>query len=707
MKKRNNICFVIIFGIIMIISFCIIISKNTIADNTDTGIEVSENTEIMYFLTVKNGVDTSVSKVNIDSFVSSFPTSGYIKVEDQLPLGLEFLGFSATDNGTFQAYDSDNNNICSGNIVDDTNENKYDEGTWNNNHTEYYYHGLHYNTLTRKVSYMVENLGVNCYINVGINVKTNNLDAGVTRKDFYNVALVASTFSKSFSNVVHHFIGNSSETLYQVSYVTNTSLYSDSSYPKFNPILPPSTYYSGGSEVLAGPEPYVYGYRFTGWSSSDVTITDEKFTMPNNNVEISANFTPLTKHSVTYSINSTVPADFSFPATEQYYEGASVKINSLKKGDVINGLVFDGWVVNGITIGDNTKFIMPDNDVNIVGQFKQPEYSVIYRFSDDLLPPNASSLLPASETYSVGDEVTLPTIINPSGYYFKGWNKKDNFKMPAKNVVVYGTWIKAEYVNPNFHIQRIDTRSAFRPGDIVLYSVSFDTNDSELFYEFDSDNFVKQSSDFNFDDGFTSFKDNQKLIGVSDNSSSATYSQIIKLQVPYDAKLTATLNLKLTNLFSYDPGFAAGSRSSDVFYYMDEQVEFTDEVDILSRFMLCSKTEPDTLPGMEESYIITGDNGYKTLVSLSNYCMNYYLDPGDYTVQQVLPFSLKNVSIEGVVDTDNEEFTIVGDEDLYLVYNNEAKDEDDMPIYSSKNTWIGYGRNRNYINYQTCGLNNP
>ena len=67
---------------------------------------------------------------------------GRVNVTDKIPEGLTFQGFVTTSDGTIGAVSRADNSIqCPGKVIDDTNEETVDTGTWNNDHTEYYYHG--------------------------------------------------------------------------------------------------------------------------------------------------------------------------------------------------------------------------------------------------------------------------------------------------------------------------------------------------------------------------------------------------------------------------------------------------------------------------------------------------------------------------------------------------------------------------------------
>ena len=119
-----------------------LIMRKSFAVVLDNDVEVAENSELTYYLNVsydgvdKNGVSsttTTVSDIN----------SGYLYVEDKLPEGLTFSGFVTTEDGSIGAVKRGSADSCPGSVVDDTKEESTDTGVWNDNHTEYTYHGLH------------------------------------------------------------------------------------------------------------------------------------------------------------------------------------------------------------------------------------------------------------------------------------------------------------------------------------------------------------------------------------------------------------------------------------------------------------------------------------------------------------------------------------------------------------------------------------
>ena len=65
-------------------------------------------------------------------------------------------------------------------------------------------------------------------------------------------------------------------------------------------------------------------------------------------------------------------------------------------------------------------------------------YEVTYEYEGEV--PTGASELPAKATYKYGENVTVAGAATALGYTFSGWDKKENFTMPASNVVIKGSF---------------------------------------------------------------------------------------------------------------------------------------------------------------------------------------------------------------------------------------------------------------------------
>ncbi len=468
-QKNIRIFAVLILGAIL---SCIVFKS--FAEIIDD-VRVDVDADLTYYLNVKeDGIDATGIESS-DAQIANV-LGGRVNVTDKIPEGLVFQGFVTTSDGTIGAVSRADNSIqCPGKVIDDTNEETVDTGTWNNDHTEYYYHGLHYNANTRTVSFSAEKIKAGCQLTVGIITKTPatiddpNTTPIETRRDFYNTAFAAERGLTATSNTVHAFIGNSSATLYDVTYAYEGNI------PAGAPTTPSEESYAQDSTVPVNANPVLEGYTFSGWTTTDATVTDGTFPMPGRRVRLTGIWTKNpegTKYNVTYVINGEKPADFMPPVQKQYEAGVSVPLDSTEKDANIDGYRFSGWSTSDATLSE-TGFIMPSQDVTIVGSFQRISYRVCYAFEGAIMPQNASSFLPQCEDRYPGDTVT--TAANPvvAGYDFLGWYKNATFTMPEENVTIYGEW--AETLGnfaPQISKSLVDAQAEYIYGETVKFKIT-------------------------------------------------------------------------------------------------------------------------------------------------------------------------------------------------------------------------------------------
>ena len=436
------------------------------AEAIEDGSKVEQDSELKYFLNVKyDGVDKN--GVQSDDTTMSTVLSGQIQVEDKLPAGLIFQSFVETSDGSIGAVSRDGNSTpCAGRVIDDTGSTT----GWINNNTEFVYHGLHYHTDTRTVTFQVEKLRAGCQVSVGIVTKTPTLPTGVNRMDFFNTASVLEGTLNNKSNTVHVYIGSDNATMHNVTYRYTTN--SDANpIPANAPSVPTQQQYPEGSEVAVEAIPSMNGYDFVGWTpvTSGVNVNQGTFTMPTSDVIFEGYWQKKSKYSVTYQINGTAPEGYLVPKPKSYGAGDQVSLDSLKKGDVINGYRFLGWTNTDLGIDPSvdpdqypTGFTMPSNNVVLTGQFEEIKYNVSYEFEGAVIPPVTTGLIPATTQHAPGTSVTTATspitagtFVNSAGqtvaepgddgqayYKFLGWYKAPTFLMPEEDVVIKGEWMQ-------------------------------------------------------------------------------------------------------------------------------------------------------------------------------------------------------------------------------------------------------------------------
>ena len=463
------------------------------ADALDNHARVEENSELTYYLTVnEDGVD-STGKQSSDTVTANI-SGGMTSVTDRLPDGLEFVGFVATEDGTIgAAARSDSSIACGGHVIDDTKEEKVDGGSWNADHTEYYYHGLHYDVATRTVSFRVENVQAGCGLTVGIVTKTPSLGTN-KRLDFYNTANLKEGILNKNSNTMHVWMGRNGLTTYDVTYAYTGTV------PENAPAAPETQSYVDGATVQVAGSPIVDGYQFSGWTTSDTEVTLGTFTMPTNTVAFIGSFAAKpagTKYNVTYQIDGDIPEGYVAPKTKSYEAGSMVKLDSTQKGHLMDKYVFSGWSTEDVTL-EETGFIMPAKNVVIHGSFEERKYTVSYEFEGEVMPPNAKALLPEAQEYLPGTKVTRAADPVANGYKFTGWYKNESFIMPEENVVIYGEWsVQNGVFSPEISKKVVGDKTKYMQGDTVVFettvknTANYPISDVQLLEELEGAVFVE------------------------------------------------------------------------------------------------------------------------------------------------------------------------------------------------------------------------
>ena len=204
----------------------------------------------------------------------------------------------------------------------------------------------------------------------------------------------------------------------------------------------PSTAAAGTTIILtAMPKE---GYHFKEWQviSGGVTIKDDKFLMPDSNVEVRAIFEK-DAPPVPTEFTITVKTDGNGTASASHAKAVvGTEITLTAKPN--KGYHFKEWEVisGGVTIKNN-KFIMPDNNVEVKAIFEEDtppaptEHTVTVTSGGN----GTASASPAKA--AAGAEITLSAAPD-KGYHLKEWQvmrgnvtiKDDKFTMPDGNVEI-------------------------------------------------------------------------------------------------------------------------------------------------------------------------------------------------------------------------------------------------------------------------------
>ena len=205
---------------------------------------------------------------------------------------------------------------------------------------------------------------------------------------------------------------------------------------------PTAAYMNDTITLTATPDA---GYVFKEWQvlSGGVTVANNRFVMPAQNVTVKAVFERIT-HTVTVQTDGHGTASAS-PVTAHIND--TVTLTSTPDA----GYVFKEWQVlsGGVTVA-NDRFVMPDSDVTVKAVFEAIDYTVTVQ-TDGHGIAGASPV-----TAHINDTVTL-TSTPDAGYLFKEWQVLDGhvtisaaddhftFVMPAENVTLKAVFEKELY----------------------------------------------------------------------------------------------------------------------------------------------------------------------------------------------------------------------------------------------------------------------
>ena len=201
---------------------------------------------------------------------------------------------------------------------------------------------------------------------------------------------------------------------------------------------------AAGAEITLSAAPDK-GYHLKEWQvmRGNVTIKDDKFTMPDNNVEVKAIFeedTPPapTEHTVTVTSGGNGTASAS-PAKAA--AGAEITLSATPD----RGYHLKEWQVEspaGLVITNN-KFTMPGTNVAIKAIFEEDAPPAPTEFTITVKTDGNGTTSASHAKAVVGTEITLTAKPN-KGYHFKEWEvisggvtiKNNKFIMPSANVEV-------------------------------------------------------------------------------------------------------------------------------------------------------------------------------------------------------------------------------------------------------------------------------
>ena len=176
--------------------------------------------------------------------------------------------------------------------------------------------------------------------------------------------------------------------------------------------------------------------------SGDVTVRDDKFTMPSDNVEVKAIFeedappTP-TEYTVTVKTDGNGTASASHAKA---VVGTEITLTATPNA----GYHFKEWqVMSGDVTVKNDKFLMPSDNVEIKAIFEEDAPPTPTEYTVTVKTDGNGTASASHAKAVVGTEIILTATPN-AGYHFKEWQvmsgdvtvRDDKFTMPSDNVEV-------------------------------------------------------------------------------------------------------------------------------------------------------------------------------------------------------------------------------------------------------------------------------
>ena len=199
---------------------------------------------------------------------------------------------------------------------------------------------------------------------------------------------------------------------------------------------------AAGTEIALTATPGT-GYHLKEWQvmSGGVTIKDNKFTMPNANVEVKAVFEEDVPAPTEFTI--TVKTDGNGTASASH-EKAVVGTEITLTATPNTGYHFKEWQVmsGGVTIKDN-KFTMPNDNVEVRAIFEEDAPPAPTEFTITVKTDGKGTASASHAKAVAGTEIRL-TATPKTGYHFKEWEvisggvaiENNKFLMPEGNVAV-------------------------------------------------------------------------------------------------------------------------------------------------------------------------------------------------------------------------------------------------------------------------------
>ncbi|MGN0905904.1 MAG: leucine-rich repeat protein, partial [Bullifex sp.] len=216
------------------------------------------------------------------------------------------------------------------------------------------------------------------------------------------------------------------------------------------------------------------GHSFSLWKSSEVTVTENTFTMPDRDVTVEAIFSK-NIYKVTYI------SEGSTPVTKTVEYGEAVSLDNPFEKD---GYEFEGWLRDGEKV---TSLTMPAEDITLNAVWKERTYKIIrYEFAGVTVPDPYES--GGNKYFAIradkGETIYIDrTKIKKEGYTFKDFSGTtgtsvslsygsltSKFEVGDADIVIKGTYEgdpQKLYTNRNYNSASDSYQKTIRTGEPI------------------------------------------------------------------------------------------------------------------------------------------------------------------------------------------------------------------------------------------------
>ncbi len=203
--------------------------------------------------------------------------------------------------------------------------------------------------------------------------------------------------------------------------------------------------YTENSADITLPQPTKAGYRFTGWTGTDLTAPTMEVTIPTGSKgdrEYTANWEEIQYFTVFYNVHGHGKA----PANEKVESG---KTAAKPENPTEDGWKFKGWYISDDYIGepfDFTTAITRDTTLHA-------KWARTWTVSFDV---GSHGTAPTAQTVENGAKATKPADPTAEDYSFQGWYTDTRYTMEydfskevTEDTTVYAKWVKKPIVSFN------------------------------------------------------------------------------------------------------------------------------------------------------------------------------------------------------------------------------------------------------------------